>query len=117
MKDAKVNFNIDNGSDFFAHEVSVSYNPTLFILDFKSITPRIDARSNEEQVISLRHNIVMIEAYHAKAFAEFLNRRILDYERQFGKIEEPKAIKLAKKKDREQKKAPKAQPESPAYFG
>ncbi|MFH2028171.1 MAG: hypothetical protein ABIJ08_03465, partial [Nanoarchaeota archaeon] len=54
----RVNFGINDGDAFFAHEISVNFNPTQFVLDFKSITPRVDPRSNEGPVIALKHNVV-----------------------------------------------------------
>jgi len=44
MVEKKVNFGIEDGDNFFAHEVSVNFNPTQFVLDFKCITPRVDPR-------------------------------------------------------------------------
>src|SRR3989344_5960433 len=38
----KVKFDIDNGQTFFADEAGVIHNPLKVILDFRSITPRID---------------------------------------------------------------------------
>ncbi len=116
MAEKKINFGIDDGDNFFAHEASVNFNPTQFILDFKCITPRVDPRSNEGPLITIKHNVIMLEAYHAKRFLEFLQKRVDDYEKEFGKITKPKAMKMI---DKKRKKMPKKKEkiDTPSYFG
>jgi len=92
-----VKFEIDNGSVFFADEIAVIHNPTKFILDFKSVTPRFDIRNNEFQPIAVKHNVVMMDLHLGKNFLASLKENLANYEKQFGKIEEPKAIKKAVK--------------------
>jgi hypothetical protein len=116
----RINVSISDGPDFFAHEVSVNYNPTQFTLDFKSITPRIDPRIQDGATISLKHNAVMLDIYHAKKFHELLGKMILSYEKEFGKIEKPKAIAKAEKKNKQkgkfiEEKIPKVA--VPSYLG
>lgn len=114
----KINFAIDNGDAFFAHEVSVNFNPTQFILDFKCITPRVDPRSTESQVLSIKHNVVMLDAFHAKGFLEFLKKRLEDYEKEFGKVEKPKVLKTIEKKRKNlASKKKDTKPQGPTYFG
>ena len=101
----KINLGINDGNEFFAHEVSVNFNPMQFILDFKCITPRVDPRTKENPLLMIRHNIVMIDVFHARKIHEMLGEVIKKYEDQHGKIEIPKAIKkLEKKKPKENKK-------------
>jgi hypothetical protein len=116
----RINVSISDGIDFFAHEASVNYNPTQFTLDFKSITPRIDPRIQEGATISLKHNVIMLEIYHAKRFHELLGKMISSYEKEFGKIEKPKAIIKAEKKNKQkgkfvEEKVPKIA--VPSYLG
>jgi hypothetical protein len=115
----RLNLSINDGMDFFAHEVSVNFNPTQFILDFKSITPRMDPRSQEGATISLKHNIVMLDAYHAKKFNELLGNVIAKYEKELGKIEKPKAIAKAEKQGRKKGKGKekKEKVALPSYLG
>lgn len=112
----KVTLNIsDHASDFFAHEVSINFNPMQFILDFKCVTPRVDPRGAEVAVINLKHNIVILDYYHAQHFYELLGEVIQKYEKEFGKIEDPKQIKIARKKF---KKQPQTEGETtPSYLG
>jgi hypothetical protein len=118
MAEKKINFGIDDGNNFFAHEVSVNFNPTQFVLDFKSIAPRVDPRSNDGAVIALKHNVVLLDVYHAKKFLEFMTKRISDYEKEFGKIEKPKAIKIIEKKRKKETKDNKTvKIDTPEYFG
>ena len=116
----KVNMSIEDGKSFFAHEVSINFNPTNFILDFKNVTPRVDPRSKENLVLRMEHNVVMVDPYHAKRISELLSKVVKDYEKEFGKIEKPKAVKKyedsAKKKGRPSK-AEKAKTTTPSYFG
>ena len=116
MAEKKVNFGIDDGDSFFAHEVSVNFNPTQFVLDFKTVTPRIDPRSNEGHVINIKHNVVLMDVFHAKRFVEFLKKRIDDYEKEFGKIEKPKAIAALEKKRKNEPKNIQLE-DAPSYFG
>lgn len=118
MEDKKINFSINEGESFFAHEISVSFNPTQFIFDFKCITPRVDPRSNEGQVLNIKHNVVMMDTHHAKKFMNFLKARIDDYEKEFGKVEVPKVLKqLEKKQKNKPKKSGVKKIEAPQYFG
>lgn len=113
----KINLSISEGDSFFAHEVSVNFNPTQFVLDFKNITPRMDPRSQDGPTLCIKHNVVLIEPYHLKKFGEFLNKRIDDYEKEFGKIEKPKAIEAYNKKQKKKKAETKDKPQIPSYFG
>lgn len=118
MTEKKINFGIEDGPNFFAHEVSVNFNPTQFVLDFKSIAPRVDPRSNEGAVISIKHNVILMDVYHAKKFLDFMKKRVDDYEKEFGRIEKPAAIKtIEKKKKKEDKSRKKEKIEAPEYFG
>ena len=112
----QINLGIEDGKEFFAHEMSVNFNPTQFILDFRCITPRVDPRSRETPFVSLKHNIVMMEPFHAKRMLEVLSNMINEYEKQYSRIEKPKALqkheedikKLEKKNSKET---------MPSYFG
>jgi len=111
----QLNMSIDNGADFFAHETSINFSPTQFILDFKCVTPRVDPRSKDTPVISLKHNIVMIEPFHAKRMLSVLSKSLEEYEKQFGKIEKSSAMKKHEKNIEKQDKDTKEK--MPDYFG
>lgn len=111
----QVNLNIMEGDAFFAHEASINYNPTQLILDFKCITPRTDPRSKKPN-FQLKHNVIMLEPWHAKALLSLLNDVIKRYEKDFGKINKPKALEKAEKIRKES--ADKKQPDvAPTYMG
>jgi len=112
----KINLSISEGDTFFAHEASINFNPTQFVLDFKNISPRVDPRSQEGPTLCIKHNVVLIEPYHLKKFIEFLNKRVNDYEKEFGKIEKPKAIEVYNKKHKKIK-SKKKETQTPSYFG
>ena len=117
-----VNMNISDGDAFFAHEVSVNFNPMQFIMDFKCITPRIDPRSKENLVLNMKHNIIMIDPYHAKRLCGLMGEMIKKYEADMGKIEKPQALKNYEKKNKKAKGKVQAKEtgekaESPSYFG
>jgi hypothetical protein len=119
MEEKRVNLSITDGNEFFAHEVSINFNPMQFILDFKCITPRVDPRSREGPTLALKHNVIMTDAYHAKNIAELLNDMIRKYEKEFGKIEKPKAIEMFEKKAKKEglANAEQARTSIPAYLG
>ncbi len=117
MERQKINMNIgDLAPDFFAHEASINFNPMQFIFDFKCITPRVDPRSKESTVINLKHNIVMFDVYHTKKFYELLGEVIKSYEKEFGKIEKPKQLKIIEKRNKKPKKGG-GKATTPSYLG
>ncbi|MBD3164304.1 DUF3467 domain-containing protein [Candidatus Woesearchaeota archaeon] len=114
----KINLSINEGQGFFAHEASINFSPTQFIMDFRCVTPRIDPRSNEAPTLHMAHNVVMIEPYHAKRVHELLSEMIEKYEKEFGKIEKTNAMKkIEKKKQKEKEKRSNVTKTAPSYFG
>lgn len=112
----EVNMNINDGDSFFAHELSINFNPLQFILDFKNITPRVDPRSRESIVLFLKHNVIMMDPYHTKNMFELLGKVVGDYEKQFGKIEKPKALQRYEQRAKKGKES-KSKEKAPSYFG
>ena len=117
MNPKNLNFSVENGDDFFAHETSINFNPNQFILDFKSVTPRVDVRDKDNPTIVIKHNVVMIEPYHAKKISELLINVVQKYEKEFGKIEKTKAMKILEKKSKKQSRDMRSVQDTPAYFG
>ena len=116
MSEDKINMSISDGEPFFGHELSINFNPMQFIFDFKCVTPRVDPRSQTSATIALKHNVVMVDPYHAKKIHQLLSNVIKKYETEFGKIEKPKAVAAFEKKHKN-KETKEAKTESPAYFG
>ena len=112
-----INIGIDDGKEFFAHETSVNFNPTQFIFDFRCITPRIDPRSKETPFISLKHNVIMVDPWHAKEIMRILANAVQRFEQQFGKVEQPKAVKQYLKKAKKQQKEEPQKTQTPSYLG
>lgn len=118
MDEKKVKMNISDASaDFFAHEASINFNTTQFILDFKCVTPRIDPRSKDGAVLNLRHNVIMVDAYHALKLHELLGEIIKKYEKEFGKIDAPKQLKMIEKKRKKAEGKAAEINDSPSYLG
>jgi len=113
----KINLNINDGDAFFAHQASINFNPAMFFMDFKNITPRIDERSQSRATIVLKHNLVMLEPYHALLFRGLLDKVIKDYEKEFGKIQKPQALKEIEKKNKKRKMSAPGKASIPTYFG
>lgn len=115
----KVNMTIKDKEAFFAHEVSINFNPMNFILDFKNVTPRVDPRSNEGLVLYMEHNVVIVDPYHAKRLVELFAKVVGDYEKEFGKIEAPPALKKYEEKMKKagKKEEKKGKTTTPTYFG
>ncbi len=115
MEEKKINLSINEGQSFYAHEASINFSPTQFILDFRCVTPRVDPRSNEAPTMHMQHNVVMVDVYHAKRLHELLEKMIGKYEKEFGKIEKSKAVKQIEKKRQKEKKH--EEKSTPSYFG
>lgn len=96
-----INLNIDHSSPgFYSDSISIIFNPSKFILDFKQSTPRMDSiQGKEQETIAVKHNTVLVDAKFAKSFMETLKRAVTNYEKKFGKIDLPK-----KKKKKEESK-------------
>jgi len=104
MAEEQISLNIVEGEPFFAHEASINFTPTQVVLDFKCITPRVDPRSKNKPSFQMKHNVVMLEPWHAKAFFDVLATTVKKYEDQYGKIVKPKAVQVAEKLQKEQRK-------------
>ena len=114
-KSKKVKFDIENGQSFFADEVGVIHNPLKIIMDFRSITPRIDVRNQEFQPLVLRHNVIVMDPWTAKNMLDLLKKNISNYEKQFEKITKPGPLKKVEKKA--SKKSKSSKKDAPTYFG
>ncbi len=117
MAQEQINVNIVDGEPFFAHEVTVNFTPTQLTMDFKCITPRSDPRSKKPSFL-LKHNVIMLDPWHAKSMLSVLSSVVQKYEQEFGKIQKPKALEKAEKKQKELvKKAGEQHPDIPTYMG
>ena len=118
MPEEKINLNINEGDAFYAHELSINFNPLQFVFDFKSVTPRVDPRSRDRASIVLKHNVILTEPYHAKKVYNLLGDVIKKYETEFGRIEKPKSLQIAEKKSKKEvkKKKSKDKLETPSYI-
>ncbi|MBI2140411.1 DUF3467 domain-containing protein [Candidatus Woesearchaeota archaeon] len=117
MVDEKINMSINDGEAFFAHELSINFNPLQFVFDFKSVTPRVDARSKDRASICLRHNVVLLDPFHTKKVYELLGNVLKRYEKEFGRIEKPKALQVLEKKSKKEMKAHEEEKiEAPSYI-
>ncbi len=112
-----INLAISDGEPFFSHEMTVNFTPTQFTFDFKCITPRVDPRSKKPS-FQMKHNVVMVEPWHAKMILAVLNNVIKKYEEEYGAIKKPKAVETAEKKQKKAMKEIKpGQTETPSYLG
>lgn len=111
----QVNITINDGDAFFAHEATVNFIPTQFTVDFKCITPRSDPRSKKPS-FSLKHNVVMLDPWHAKSLLSVLTDVINRYEKEYGEIKKPEQI-IKTEKNKPKVKLNEAKTETPAYFG
>lgn len=100
MTQEKINLNIHEGEPFFGHEVTVNFTPTQLTMDFKCITPRSDPR-NARPNFQIKHNVVMLDPWHAKSMLGVLKTALEKYETEFGKIKKPSALLKAEKKQQE----------------
>lgn len=118
MTEEKINLNIKEGEAFYAHELSINFNPLQFVFDFKSVTPRVDPRSRDRASIVLKHNVILTDPYHTKRIYELLGGVINKYEKEFGKIEKPKPLEIVEKKNKKEASriGDKERIETPSYI-
>ncbi|MGV8172522.1 MAG: DUF3467 domain-containing protein [Candidatus Woesearchaeota archaeon] len=111
----KINFVINDGDSFYANEISITFGPAQFSLDYKNISPRVDMRTQDgTKTFALKHNVIIIDPYQVKNFINILNDAVNRYEKEFGTIEIPKQLKIAEKRFKLENKPNK---QVPSYFG
>ena len=115
-QEEQVNMNINDGDAFFAHELSINFNPLQFVFDFKSVSPRVDPRSKERASICLKHNVILVDPYHASKVHDLLGNVLKKYEKEFGKIDKPKALKALEKKSKKEDNKQNEKIEAPSYI-
>lgn len=88
----QVNLKIDHSEDgFYSDSISVIYNPSKFVLDFKQITPKIDLIEGKgQQTLVVKHKTILLDVKFAKIFLDTLKNAVEGYEKKYGKIHLPK---------------------------
>jgi len=89
-----IQMNAIDEKEVFADEVTIMHNPTRFFMDIKNITPRMDGKNMR---LLARHNLVILDPFTMKSMLEALKKNVEIYEKKYGEIKEPEAMK----KDRE----------------
>ena len=83
---------------FYTNSISIIFNPSKFVLDFKQTTPHIDrVCEKDQQLFATTHSIVLLDPQFAKVFLGTLKNSIESYEKKFGKI------KVIEKKNKKEK--------------
>ena len=59
----------------------------------------------------------MLDAFNSKRIHEMLGKAIERYEKEFGKIEKPKAIEIMEKKNKKEFEKQDKNKDVPSYFG
>jgi len=98
----RVNLKINHGDKaFYANSISVIFNPSKFVIDFRQNIPRIDIiNEKSHETLVTEHNVVVMDPKFAKIFLETLKTSIENYEKKFGEIKvERKARVKEKEKD------------------
>ncbi len=92
MAEKHVNIQIDHREPgFYSDNISIIYNPSKFILDFKQVTPRMDhIHGKSQEVLCVKHRVIILDVKLAKIFLNTLQKSIEGYEKKHGKIEIPK---------------------------
>jgi hypothetical protein len=103
MEEKSINVQIDHrDAGFYSDSISIIYNPSKFILDFKQSTPRIDQiQDKQQQTIAVKHNVIILDIKFAKIFLETLKKSVDGYEKKHGVIKLPKVSKKVVKADTE----------------
>lgn len=84
--------NFDN-NPFVSNQQNVTIQTDKILLDFKNIYSQFDPANNE--IIIINHKMIILDPYIAKLFFDTLNKSIMEYEKQFGKIKKPEAVTKA----------------------
>ncbi len=113
-EEQEVRVDVVNGDEFFADEVSVSHSPIRFVIDFKSMTPRMDLPDHPPRMV-IKHNLVLLDPYFAKDVLNVLKDNIEKYEKKFGEVRKPEALNKHEGEVRKAGKKPKASKQD--YFG
>jgi hypothetical protein len=95
MEKKKLRVDVDHSNlPFFSDGISVSHNPSKFIVDFVQNTPRFEALPDgkKQESMVIKHNTIIMDPHLAKSFIEVLKSNMKNYEKRFG------AIKLRDKK-------------------
>ncbi len=107
---------IKDGEQFFSNESSINFNPNEVVIDFKCLTHTHDIA--DRRGLILKHNLVIMNPFHAKTFLGMISRVIKDYESKFGEIKKPEAVKKAENMiKKEEKKKIESKKENETYFG
>jgi hypothetical protein len=96
-----VNVQIDHREDaFYSDSISIIYNPSKFILDFKQNTPRIDQiHGKSQETIAVKHRVILLDVKFAKIFLNTLKKSVEGYEKKHGEIQTPKVPKRPEKSE------------------
>jgi hypothetical protein len=84
-----------DNSPFPANTVTVGHKPDKFILDFKNIYPQYSPDNQPFLVVA--HRMVLLDPHVAKDFFAAFKANMETYEKNFGEIKIPEAIKKGKK--------------------
>jgi len=94
-EERNINVQIDHREDgFYSDSISIIYNPSKFILDFKQNTPRIDQiHGKSQQTVAVKHKVIIMDIKFAKIFLETLKKSVEGFEKKHGAIKLPKETK------------------------
>ena len=84
----RINVNLDHSEPgFYADTVTISHNPSKFILDFVQVTPRFDRVGPEmQQSLAVKHKTIIVEPLMAKNVLGILKNNMEKYEKNFGEV-------------------------------
>ena len=89
----QISIHISDGEPFFAHEATVNFTPTQITMDYKCITPRLDPRGKKPS-FQLKHNVIMMDPWHAKTLVGVLNNVVEKYEKEYQHYDDYDVKKL-----------------------
>ncbi len=106
------NVEVQNGTEFFADQVSVSHNPLRFVIDYTRTAPRIDGNAMQQPRLVMSHNVVLVDPYLALEFLGVLKDNIAKFEKRYGKITKPAALRKIEEEAKKGRKEARQE-----YFG
>ena len=80
----------------FCNQMTISHTPTEFFIDFRLVYPQF--APDNTQTMMVIHKTILFEPHHLKDVLKIIEENIKRYEKEYGKIKTPDAVKRAKKK-------------------
>lgn len=97
---------------FFSNSQVINHQPDKVMVDFQMVAPQFGP--NNEVTMTVSHRLIVLDPHVAKNLHKALGENLEKYEKSFGKIDVPDAIRKAEK---DHKKSKSLNVDKPTYYG